>query len=696
MFSGINFNKVVSYFIVLFGTLLTLKASAQDSTVHELHEVIVTGFKEEKGLETSTNITSISSADMRLKGAYNISAGLATLPGISQLTTGLAISKPVIRGLYGNRLLTLISGLRFDNQQWQDEHGLGLSDIGVDRVEVIKGPLSILYGSDAVGGILNVIEENPSPDGKIILDLNTTVHSNTLGTATDIGIKGNRDNKWWRVRAGFESEGDYSQGGKYSSPDSARVRDSRSDAYYVKATYGFVKGNWKSENNYDGSLNDFGFMLPDVIATLPNDARWSRSLKGPHHSVIFNILSSQNTITLKSSILKFNVGIQSNSRREDEGGGKISLNMLLTTGLYNLQWIKALSDKVEMIISNSSSFENNVNFGSRVIIPDAYIFETAASGFFKFHLGKVIIETGAGINEKWIKSLLTVGVNTPDRSIQPFSKNWITGNGMLGLTYNPTDHFNVKLNAATGFRAPNLAELASNGLHEGIFHYELGDPNMKTEQNINVDLSLNYTDPWFGVSVSAYNNKFFNYIYLQPINRDFYGFPWYDYMQQDADLYGSEAEIEFTPQDKARGFSLAGNFATIIGKTKDGHYLPYIPATKIGGTVRYEHDIKRVVKQAFVSLGFNYVFAQNSPAPLETPTPAYHLLNASIGAKFVLKRTVLNVSVTGNNLLNAKYYDHLSRFKNYGIYDIGRDIVLNVGIPISFNYLTKTNKNQNQ
>lgn len=671
-------------------------AFAQDTTALELREVVVTSFKESKRLETSTNIVSMGADEMKQNGAFNISDGLTKIPGISQLTTGIAISKPVIRGLYGNRLLTLLSGLRFDNQQWQDEHGLGLADVGVDRVEVIKGPMSILYGSDAVGGVLNVIEEKPAPDGKVVLDFNTTVHSNTLGTATDIGVKGNRNNKWWRIRAGFESEGDYSQGGSYASPDSARVRDSRFDAYYAKATYGIKSKNWTSENNYNFSLNDFGFMLPDVVNSLPNDARWSRSLKGPHHTVMFNVLSSQNTITLKNSVLKFTAGLQSNSRQEDEGGGKISLNMLLTTGLYNLQWIKYLSPKIEMILSNSSSFENNKNFGSRVIIPDAYMFETAVSAFFKFHIDKLIIETGAGVNDKWIKTLLTEGVNTPDRSIQPFTKNWITGNGLVGFTYNPSQQFNVKLNVSSGFRAPNLAELASNGLHEGIFHYELGDPNLKTEENINLDLTLSYIDKWFSISASAYNNKFFNYIYLQQVPRDFYGFPWYDYKQQDADLYGGEAEFEITPQDKARGLSLSGNFATIVGKTKDGNYLPYIPATKLGGIIKYEHDIKQKVKDAYVQVGFDYVFAQNSPAPLETATPSYYLLNASIGAKFPLKRTVLNISITGNNLLNAKYYDHLSRFKTYGIYNIGRDIILNVGIPISFDYLTKLNKTKTQ
>src|SRR5947207_782471 len=119
MFSGAMVKKITLYFLSALFVLVKLPAFSQDSTARELHEVVVTGFKEGKQLETSTNIVSISTSDMRLQGAYNISAGLATLPGVSQLTTGLAISKPVIRGLYGSRLLTLISGLRFDNQQWQ-------------------------------------------------------------------------------------------------------------------------------------------------------------------------------------------------------------------------------------------------------------------------------------------------------------------------------------------------------------------------------------------------------------------------------------------------------------------------------------------------------------------------------------------------------------------------------------------------
>lgn len=673
---------MIKRFVIAFLALFCAGViSAQsDSLLHELKEVTVTGFKEEQRLESSKDIVSITSERMREQGSFNIADGLAKLPGISQLSTGVAISKPVIRGLYGNRVLTLLSGLRFDNQQWQDEHGLGLSAIGVDRVEVIKGPMSILYGTDAVGGVLNVIEEKAAPDGKLAVDINTTFHSNTLGNATDIGVKGNANNRWWRFRAGYESHGDYADGAN------TRVLNSRFGGYYAKGTYGLRKGKITSVNNYNFSYNNFGFILNDILDFLEPDARYSRSSQGPHHIVIFNIFSSQNTIALKNSVLKFNAGVQTNNRMEDEGGGAISLNMLLATVLYNMQWSKMIHPAVEMILSHGSTFENNTNFGARKIIPDAYMYEASASAFFKFKVSKAIFEAGAGLNDKWIKTVLTPGVNSADKLIHQFAKNWVSASGLLGVTINPTDEWNVKLNASTGFRAPNLAELSSNGLHEGIFTYEVGDPNMKSEQNINTDLGVAYNSDWISFSVSAYYNRFFNYIYLQPTGGDFYGFPIFNYKQQNAQLYGGEFEWELTPQGILQGLQWSINAATIVGKTADGRYLPYIPATKTGTELKYLHDITNKVKKVFGSVGFNYVFEQNHPAPYETSTPGYYLLNASVGANFVFKKGGLNISVTGNNLLGAKYFDHLSRFKNYGIYNIGRNVVVNFSIPLLFNY----------
>lgn len=123
-------------------------------------EVVVTGTQSQSPRETTFHVEQLRGDDLQKQGSLNVSDAIAKMPGISQLTTGPGISKPVIRGLYGNRIQVNLNGVRFDNQQWQDEHGLGLSDMGIDRIEVIKGPASVLYGSEAIGGVLNIIEEN--------------------------------------------------------------------------------------------------------------------------------------------------------------------------------------------------------------------------------------------------------------------------------------------------------------------------------------------------------------------------------------------------------------------------------------------------------------------------------------------------------------------------------------------------------
>lgn len=677
--------------LVLLFSLTALQNYAQDTSVHEFKEVQITGFKEERKTNTSVDIVTMTKDEMRSNGAFNISDGLSKIPGVSQLSTGVAISKPVIRGLYGNRILTLLSGLRFDNQQWQDEHGLGLSDVGVDRVEVIKGPLAILYGTDAVGGILNIIEEKKAAEEKIDLDYNFRFNSNTLGGSSDIGVKANHNNIWWRIRIGGDANPDYSDG------SGTRVLNSRFNGVYFKASFGTTRKGWTTDNNYNFSRNNFGFLFGDLYSFIGPDARYSLSLINPHHTVMLNTLSSQNTKVLKKGVLKLNLGFQSNQRMEDEGGGSISLNMLLTTAQYNLQWIRPLNEKIEMIISHGSTFENNTNYGVRVIIPDANMFETFASAFFKFKLKLVTIETGAGFDDKYINTLLTKAVNGPDHSIHPFAQNRPAGNGILGLTVNPDKNWNIKLNTATGLRAPNLAELSSNGVHEGTVHYEVGDPNMKNEQNINTDLTVSYDSKYVRAAISGFYNYFFNYIYLQPTNAVFAGaYQIYQYQQQNAYLAGGEVEYEITPQGKVTGLIWSQSFQGLTARTSQGAYLPFIAPPKISSTLKYEHSVNKKVVNMFGSIGFDYVFKQSHLAPEETVTPAYKLLDAAFGLDIAIKHGSIKLSLVGKNLLGEKYFDHLSRLKGYtdynghtAIYNIGRNIILNVSIPLSFNYSKK-------
>lgn len=665
--------------ILLLGIFIGLGEaySQTDTTIaKKLPEIEVSSVKNTYNNKTALNISEINAAKMKEAGAFNIADGLTSIPGISQMGTGIAIAKPVIRGLYGNRLQTVYSGLRFDNQQWQDEHGLGMGDVGIERVEVIKGPASLLYGSEAVGGVVNIIEESPAEEGKIVGDFNTKFISNTLGNSTNLGFKGNRNNKNWKVRAGYESDADYTDG------RNNRILNSRFGGYYFKASFGFKKNKWICQNNYSGSLNNYGFIMSDSKTDKDLDDRFSRTMDGPHHTVFFNILSSQNIFRLKNSVLKVNFGAQSNKRMEDEGGGEISLDMNLSSLVYNLQWIKMFGEKTELIISNQSILQNNTNLGKRIIVPDANMSETGLSIFLNRKFGKVILEGGIGGNYRRIKTFESGDLNAPDKEIGPFERALPSLNGMLGTTINPNDHWNIKLCGSTGFRSGNMAELASNGLHEGTFQYEIGDPDLKAEQNYNAELSVNYSSNQFDFFVAGFNNYFNNYIYLAPTNENFFGITIFRYFQSTADLYGGEAGFTYRP-NFLKGISLSASYSTVTGILSDTAYLPFVPADKLHSELKYTHAAGKGIKDWYVSVSNDYVFEQYKPANNETRTKPHDLLNAGIGATFMLRNQPLELSLICNNILNENYYDHLSRFKYYGFHNIGRNFILNIKIPFN-------------
>jgi len=650
---------------------------AQDrDTIPVLKEVVVSGIRTSLVKETSFNIQSLPVAKIRQSGALNVSDALSKLPGISQLTTGPAISKPVIRGLYGNRVLAVLSGLKFDNQQWQDEHGLGLNDVGIDRIEVIRGPASLLYGSEAIGGILNIIEEAPNKPGEKNGDVNVGLFSNTYGLSVDGGISSATEKKNWGIRVGLNSNADYSDG------DNNRIRNSRFAGYYLKGTYGFIKNKWTSSNHFMSSLDNFGFITADNSNSFLYDGRWSRSMKGPHHTVFLNILSSQNKISLKKSSLDVNAGFQSNLRLEDEGGNHISLNMLLSTFLWHIMWNKQLNANTELVLSNNSQFENNTNYGSRIIIPDANTTESGFSAFIKSKKKKLVFETGIGFSVRNIHTFETPGVNTPDKAIAPFNKTLPSLNGSVGFAWNPANNWNLKTNIGTGFRSGNLAELSSDGLHEGTLRYEIGDPNLKIEQNINSEVSVNYSSRYFQFSVAAYLNHFLDYIYLAPTGTQYLGFDVFRYKQFNANLYGSESmlAINFPFYERLR---FETNFSTVTGNLSDGTYLPFIPPPKWTQQLQLKcKQGKRLNNVSFLVITEEH-FAQDHPAEFETPTSAYWLLNAGINGNWKTKRRTFIFSITGNNLLNRNYYDHLSRFKEYGIHNIGRNIIVHLNIPFN-------------
>ncbi|MGZ3900984.1 MAG: TonB-dependent receptor, partial [Bacteroidia bacterium] len=506
----------------------------------QINEVVIYGSNNSDFTKTANTIQQLDANDIKNSGAMNLSDGIAKMPGISQLSTGAGISKPVIRGLFGNRIQTVLYGLRFDNQQWQDEHGLGLSDVGIDRVEIIKGPAALLYGSEAMGGVINIIEEKTAPVNKINSDFSTRFFSNTYGVATDVGVKGATEKFNWRLRAGMDSHADYSDG------NDKRILNSRFGGYYAKVGCGFNRKKWINQTNYMFTQSNFGFLMDPYQLNDPPDERLSRSLDRPHHTVNLNIVSTQNTFFLERSKLKVNAGFQNNNRQEQEGGNKVSLNMILNSYLANATWIKNFGNH-EWSLGTQGYYQTNTNVGSRTIIPDAALSESSLFSYIKLNFKHLVYEGGLRFDFRNIQTFATGIINTdpstPGYYIKPFNKNYNSLNGSSGLSWFGK-HLNFKTNISTGYRAANLAELSSNGLHEGTVRYEIGNTDLKIEQNICGDIYLAYNSDYVNVSASSYYNQFLNYIYLAPSDLQYIGFQIFNYKQQDAVIKGVEGTLD--------------------------------------------------------------------------------------------------------------------------------------------------------
>jgi iron complex outermembrane receptor protein len=358
---------------------------------------------------------------------------------------------------------------------------------------------------------------------------------------------------------------------------------------------------------------------------------------------------------------------------ENEGGGAISLNMLLLTGQALLKLEHQINEDQKIIFSSLNSAEDNTNFGARKIVPDAHLFENNLSLNYEIECNeKWIIENGLGYGLKTIQTFFTAAVNGPEKEIQPFTKHAAYYNFLSGVSYFPNDKFNFKLNIASGIRVANLAELSSDGLHEGIFTYEIGNPDLLNEQLIAFNLVAKWKSKYVELWASPFYNHFSNFIYLAQTKEEWFGFPVYRYQQQDANQYGTEAGITI---NASKSFEIKASYSGMISKTTDNNYIAFTPAQKIEPSISYTYSKNKKHPIVF-TLNTPYYFSQHRLALYETATPAYTLVNFSISRNLQLKSQTVLFSIAANNLLNTYYYDHLSRLKNYGIYNMGRNICL--------------------
>lgn len=648
----------------------TLNVALSPSAI-EMEEVIVSTPFHKLQRENVMKVERASVSELKAKGAVTLSEGITNIPGVESVSTGLGIGKPVIRGLSSNRVLVYTQGVRLENQQFGDEHGLGISDAGIESVEVIKGPASLLYGSDAMGGVLYLNPEKFASVGVTEGDVNLNYFSNTTGFDGNVGIATSSEKLKFLIRGSAASHADYRTGGNQG------VTNSRFGEYDLKTGLGYQSTIFKTELRYN--YNNLKLGIPEEIAEQTSE----RTPESPYQQIDNHILSSKTSVFFDKSSLEATLGYTFNTRKEfEEGEEGAALDMDLATFNYNLQYHLPKWGNLETIFGVQGMHQTNSNFGEEVLIPDATTNDIGILGTSHLHFkNDSDLQLGLRYDHRSIDGKAN-GALGEEGFVEALNRKFNSFNAAIGYKKDILKNVTGRINIASGFRAPNLAELTSNGVHEGTNRYEIGNSALKNEQNVQTDLSLEYGNEHLEIYVNGFYNAVNDYIFIQPDGSNIEGNAVFVYNQQDANLYGGEIGVHIHPHP-LDWLHLESSFETVTGKLASNEYLPLIPANSFTNTLRTEFTKKDSwLSSSYAFLTLKSVFEQDKVSAFETTTDEYSLLNIGFGGTVFIFKQSMDIRVSGNNILDKDYFSHLSRLKTDGISNIGRNINLGISIPL--------------
>lgn len=717
-------------------------------SVTEENEIVVTGSSRATSIRRNPiPIVSINKQFLQQNLTTNIIDAIARVPGISEVTTGPNVSKPFIRGLGFNRILTLYDGVRLEGQQWGDEHGIEVDQNAVEKVEVVKGPASLIYGSDAVAGVVNLIPANPPAQGKIIGNILTEYQTNNRLIENSASIAGHTHDYTWGGTLTHKMATNYKD--KYDG----RVYNTGFAETDVSANVGVSK-NW--------GYSRLGLSLFNDLQEIPDGSRDSATRKFTkqiteeddyrpivsekelsaykisdlHQHVQHFSMYNTNSFLIGNGRLALNLAFQKSIRREYSHpevqlpGLYLKLNTYSYDAKYYFRESKGFSLTAGL---NGMYQDNNVDEGTEFIIPSYRQFDLGPFVYAKKTFGNLEIAGGIRYDVRNFSNDGLYTATNPDNGFDkvvtgadtsgaqhPFSSYRHTfsgGSGSLGLSYRVNDQFSVKANIGRGYRAPNISEISANGVHPGTGMYQIGNLDFKPEFNWQEDLGIEFNSTHVTINADVFNNDIQNYIYNQklittsgadsvivPGNQTF------KFVAARANLYGGELSVDIHPHPwdwLHFENSLSVVYATNKGVPGEGKisdsakYLPFIPPLHTISELRA--NIKKAgnhFANAFVKMQFEIYAAQNRvylENGTETPTPGYQLLNAGFGTDILNKKgkPFLNVSFMGNNLMNVAYQSGLSRLKYFepypgnftghdGIYNMGRNFSVRVNVPLRF------------
>jgi iron complex outermembrane receptor protein len=636
----------------------------------DLHEVTVSGALWQAQSENPFHIESRKIDDLTAIAAMNMGEAIARIPGVYQSSLGNGIAKPVVRGMQGMRVVTLMNGLRIESQQWGGDHGMGITDLGLGNVEVIKGPASLLYGADALAGVVYFNDQPHAPTGKRELESKTLFQSNTMGVTQRFMYRESREKVRWQIGAGYGNHADFQlPGGRFA-------QNSRFNEAVLKSVLSFNGKRSLHHVRYSFSHTTTGIPghTHDTTAT-PESFQVEtqrRSYTLPAQFFNNHFASFDNKWFRERSEFQLLAGFTSNRLIEyDEKVTIPSLSMSLSNALYNAKWVgRFLDEKLKIIAGMQGMHQWNTNApnASDRLVPDSRTLDQGVYMTSQYGNARWNIQGGLRYDVRYLRAF-DAGEEMLSRTFQGF-------NASAGGVYH-TEWATFRASFSSGYRAPHLTELLSKGFHHGALRYEEGDINLKPEYARQADVTVELTNDHLVLLYNPFVNVIRDYIYLQPLGYNVDGIPAFAYdVLSEVTFYGNDVGLHYHPHF-AHDLHIETTWSAINTLTPTDSSVSLLPPQRVQSTIRYSFEGKRKFGLREVNVMHTFMDRQRKVAFMETPSADYHLLDAVISFGLDGKQD-WEFRLGVKNIFNEHFIDHLSRLKNIGMPAPGRNAYISI------------------
>lgn len=641
-------------------------------------EIIISGGNANAQHQNAIKIETVDLKESALQASTNLMASLVDIPGVSIITKGNGIASPVIRGLSSTNILVLNNGVRMENYQFSENHPFLINESGLSKLEIIKGPASLLYGSDAVGGVINLLPERPAEVNATQADLKLGYSSNSLGLNTNFGFKSSREILAWGIRFDTKSFSDYIDGNGQFVPNS------RYNTTSYQAFAGITKQKLNLQLYYTFMQMKLGLAIPDAFSRVDSRSRTNQLL---YQDLNNHFLVSKLKYFINDWNLHLDMNFQKNHRKLQEDNEHTAVDMFLQTFSYQLGSKYHFSDHGNLNFGYNAYFQQNTNvLLESKILPDYQLNEQSIFGLYQnTYYKKLNFQFGIRYDYRTYNvpeheaSSHDHEESTEEHELIPyFNKKYGNYSFSTGFTYHIANYTLLRSNFASAYRTPHVSELLQDGIHAG--RYEKGNPTLESQRNYELDLSLHRHTSVFKMELAVYYNQIQNYIYLSPTNEfTDESLQIYNYQQFPSRIYGAEAGLEYTPNAK---FFISSTYTFTIGEKTNGEPLPFIPQNRIVSAVKLMDQQWGPFKNVFFKIKYIYAFEQSKPSLFQTQTSSYGLIDVQTGLEiFYSKTSSFQFNLLASNLLDTKYIDHLSTLKGSPYYNPGRNFQLQLVFP---------------